>query len=159
MCPFVWSCPHAIASAPGVGVPVTGCASGACASEDPNPDEGGDVANALIGLLGENTAAVVVEAGEEVSWTAPTPDTPALAVVACLPEGGGLTDLATYTGIDKQVVADQINGMIPGGSLDPISAGSVSGGSVEMGATALGSLAGAGGDDGGEEEPPVEPAE
>ena len=119
------------------------------ASPDPNPDESGDVQGALVTLVFGNTeGTALVGAGEEVAWTAVAPNSPALAVLACVPDGGG--DLETYTGIDPQVVADQINGRIPGGSLEIVSPDMISGGSVESGAMALGSLAGIGngGDDG-----------
>lgn len=124
---------------------------------DPNPAEGGDVAGFVAGFaLGLGGESITVDSGDQVSWTPPSPETSALAVVVCLPEGGG--DRATYNGIDKQVVADQINEIVPGGS---IQAGSISGGSVETGVTALGSLASASaGDDADTEEPPAEePAE
>ena len=119
------------------------------ASPDPNPDESGDVQGALVTLvLGNTEGTALVGVGEEVAWTAVAPNSPALAVLACVPDGGG--DLETYTGIDPQVVADQINGRIPGGSLEIVSPDMISGGSVESGAMALGSLAGIGngGDDG-----------
>lgn len=123
------------------------------AKADPNPEAGGDVAGFVAGFaLGFGGESVAVAAGETVEWATPAPGTSALAVVICLPEGGG--DRATYNGIDPQVVADQINGKIPGGSVEPVSAGSISGGSVETGVTMLGSLAG--GDDADTEEPPVE---
>ena len=134
------------------------------AYEDPDPDSDSDVVELFLPLLAhpneeepDLTPGVVVGVGDEISWTAPTPGTPALTVVACIPEGGG--ELATYTGIDPQVVADQINGFIPGGSLALVSPDMISGGSVEMGAMALGSLAG-GSDNGDEDpEPPVDPDE
>lgn len=115
--------------------------------EDPNPDDPNDVAGILIGLVlsGDTEGTLPVDAGDEVSWTAPTPDTPALSVVGCVPEEGD--ELDTYTGIDPQVVADQMNDLLPGGSLELVSPDMISGGSVEAGAFALGSLAG-GGDNG-----------
>lgn len=134
------------------GLPIT--------SGDPNPEAAGDVQAALIQIVLGNTAGTVLAGeGDEVEWTVASPDTSALAVLACVPVGGG--DLETYTGIDPQVVADQINGKIPGGSVEPVSAGSISGGSVETGASVLGSLASASAGDGADtEEPPVEaPAE
>lgn len=116
------------------------------ASPDPKPDEPGDVQKALIAIvLGNTDGSALVGEGDEVAWTAVAPDSPALAVLACVPDGGG--ELETYTGIDPQVVADQINGRIPGGSLEIVSPDMISGGSVEMGASALGSL-GASGDNG-----------
>ena len=118
------------------------------ATPDPNPDESGDLQGALFAIvLGNTEGTVLVGAGEEVAWTAVAPSSPALAVLACVPDGG--EGLETYTGIDPQVVADQINGRIPGGSLEVVSPDMISGGSVESGAMALGSLAGIGnGDDG-----------
>ena len=98
----------------------------------------------------ENPArSVVVEPGETVTWTTEVPDTPAAAGVICI--AGPIaedSEMIINLGIDKQVVADQINEKIPGGSLDIVSAGSISGGSVAAGAGALGSLA-----DDGEEAP------
>lgn len=118
------------------------------ATPDPNPDESGDLQGALVAIvLGNTEGTVLVGAGEEVAWTAVAPNSPALAVLACVPDGG--EGLETYTGIAPQVVADQINGRIPGGSLEVVSPDMISGGSVESGAMALGSLAGIGnGDDG-----------
>jgi hypothetical protein len=126
---------------------------------DPNPDEGGDVAGFVAGFaLGLGGQSLGVAADGEVSWTAPTPNSPALAVVICLPEGGG--DRETYNGIDPQVVADQINGRIPGGSVEIVSPDMISGGSVETGATLLGSLGDAGDDtDDGDGDIPVETVE
>lgn len=123
------------------------------AKADPNPEAGGDVAGFVAGFaLGQGGESVEVAAGETVEWATPAPGTSALAVVICLPEGGG--DRATYNGIDPQVVADQINGKIPGGSLEIVSPDMISGGSVDTGVTVLGSLASA---SAGEEEEPAEP--
>ncbi|MDJ0423675.1 MULTISPECIES: hypothetical protein [Dietzia] len=85
-----------------------------------------------------------------VEWVATAPETPAAGVILCTSEvGEGEEDpgLQTYFGIDPQVVADQINGRIPGGSLEIVSADDVSAGSVGMGATLLGSLGDDGADD------------
>lgn len=113
-------------------------------------DSGGDntITNAAIGLLGG--AGVEVSADETVEWIATAPEEPAAGVIMCTPDpDGGL--LAINFGIDRQVVVDQLNNTLPGGS---ISAGSVSGGSVSAGATVLGSLASASaGDDADTEEP------
>ena len=111
------------------------------------------VQNVLPFVFGQPGRSVLVEAGADVSWTALSPETPAVGIVLCVPvnEDGTLGGLETNFGIDPQVVADQINGRIPGGSVEPVSAGSISGGSVATGANLLGSLAG-----GDEEEPPVE---
>lgn len=130
---------------------------------DSDPVLPGGLANPGNGILGAALGVValgggvVVPAGEEVEWTATQPDEPSAAVVLCAPDTEvppGLVDL--NFGVDKQVVADQINGMIPGGSIDPVGAGSVSGGSVDAGASVMGSL-GSTGDD--EEVPPPPPAE
>ena len=56
--------------------------------------------------------------------------------------------MATNIGIDPQVVADQINGRIPGGSLEIVSADDISAGSVDSGVMVLGSLDSASADDG-----------
>lgn len=95
-------------------------------------------------LGGQVTAGVDVEPGEDVTWTAGSPDTPALAVVACMADEDDAA-MATNIGIDPQVVADQMNDILPGGS---VTAGSISGGSVEMGANLLGSLGDVGGENG-----------
>lgn len=108
------------------------------------------VQNVLPFVFGQPGRSVLVEAGADVSWTALSPETPAVGIVLCVPvnEDGTLGGLETNFGIDPQVVADQINGRIPGGSVEPVSAGSISGGSVEMGANVLGSLAAASSEDG-----------
>lgn len=97
-------------------------------------------ANGGVGAAATDLLAgggVTVPEDEPVVWEAPTPVTPAAAVVLCVPDpDAGL--LAVNFGIDPQVVVDQLNGILPGGS---IGAGSVSGGSVGMGASLLGSLA------------------
>lgn len=84
--------------------------------------------------------------GESVSWNAVAPtDEPAAVAVMCVPDDARtLTNLTFNIGVDKQVVADQINDRL--GPLGSVGAGSVSGGSVELGAGALGSLAGDGGE-------------
>lgn len=122
------------------------------ASTDPNPETPGDVQGMLVGLiLGTAPGAATVADGATATWTTPLPASPALAVLACLPDGEG--EFETYTGIDPQVVADQINSRIPGGSLEIVSPDMISGGSVETGVTVLGSLdsaSAAGDDDGGD---------
>lgn len=121
--------------------------NGEPAAQKSQPASGGiDAVSIAYDLLfapvpGEFDLAVNVDAGDEIAWTAPAPDTPALAAVICLPATGG--DLEVNLGIGEQVVVDQINGTIPGGS---VTDGSVSGGSVATGATALGSLDSIGGD-------------
>lgn len=133
---------------------------------DPNADadnpDNDVVALVLPFVFGQPGDSVLVPAGDDVEWVAPTPDTPAIGAALCVPvnEDGTLGEMATNIGIDPQVVADQINGRIPGGSVEPVSAGSISGGSVAAGVSVLGSLAGGGGDDDGNgDEPPAEPAE
>ncbi|GAA1739821.1 hypothetical protein SAMN06265174_10368 [Dietzia kunjamensis subsp. schimae] len=108
------------------------------------------VQNVLPLAFGQPGRSVLVEAGTDVTWTALSPETPAVGIVLCVPvnEDGTLGGLITNFGIDPQVVADQINGRVPGGSVEPVSAGSISGGSVEMGANVLGSLAAASSEDG-----------
>ncbi|ANI93350.1 hypothetical protein [Dietzia timorensis] len=126
------------------------------AAHDATEEEG--IVAAALALLGGG--GVTVDAGEEVTWASTNPtEEPAAAAVICTADG--LEGLEVNFGIDKQVVADQINDKIPGGSIAPVGPGSISGGSVELGAGALGSLAG--GDDEGEEptdpEEPTAPAE
>lgn len=103
------------------------------------PFEGEGLTNAVFPLLNNGVA---VESEESIVWESAGPAEPAAAAVIC----GFLSSLDI--GIDKQVVADQINDKIPGGSVAPASPDSISGGSVELGATALGSLAGGGEDEG-----------
>ena len=111
---------------------------------DPNPapadnnDIVGMIAPAIFGQFGN---FVEIAAGESATWDAPTPDTPAAAALICFPqvEGG---EMGISFGIDRQVVADQINDQL--GPLGSVGAGSVSGGSVEMGANLLGSSGGGG---------------
>lgn len=98
----------------------------------------------LLTALGAGPQAEV-EAGATTEWTVDNENGPFAAGLIC----DGI-----HYGIDKQVVADQINDKIPGGSIAPVGPGSISGGSVELGAGALGSLAG--GDDEGEEPAPEE---
>lgn len=98
-------------------------------------------------LGGPVTVGLDVEPGDDVTWTAGSPETPALAVVACMADEEG-AGMATNIGIDPQVVADQINGRIPGGSLEIVSADDISAGSVETGITVLGSLDSASADNG-----------
>lgn len=120
--------------------------SGEPISEPDNPDTAETIAENMIplfffGLDGMPVPrSVVVAPGETVSWTAGSPATPAAAGIVCLAEAAGATPVTNF-GIDKQVVADQINGKIPGGSVDVVSAGSISGGSVDTGVAMLGSLA------------------
>lgn len=84
---------------------------------------------------------VSVAPGASATWTALQPDVPAAASLICAPaDHVALDALSLDFGIDKQVVADQINGKIPGGSVAPVGAGSISGGSVGVGAALTGSL-------------------
>ena len=111
-------------------------------------DSGGEtnITNVAIGLLGGD--GVAVEEGATIEWVATSPEDPAAAVIMCTPDpDGGL--LAINFGVDRQVVADQINDRL--GPLGSITAGSVSGGSVEVGANLLGSLAAASSEDGEDE--------
>lgn len=126
-------------------------------ANDPGADD--DISMEIVDLMfhfvPENPAAeaVMVVPGEAVTWTTTVPDSPAAAGVVCIAGTVGWdSKLVTNFGIDKQVVADQINDKIPGGSLDVVSAGSISGGSVAAGAGALGSLA-----EGGDADVPTTP--
>ena len=126
-----------------------------------DPDAAGEIEEEVVDLLFDfinpdfPAEAVTLTPGKSVSWITSVPKTPAAAGIVCT---RGAVDFSTvpniYFGIDKQVVADQINGKIPGGSVEPVSAGSISGGSVGAGAALTGSLAG-----GGDEEAPATPAE
>ncbi|MDV8001655.1 hypothetical protein [Rhodococcus sp. IEGM 1408] len=124
----------------------TGGVSVLGADDDGGPDAyvaataNGGVMGAVGGLFGNPQVDVdiAVAAGESVVWTAPSPVTPAAAVIICAPPAGEQAPVVSF-GIDKQVVVDQINGTLPGGS---IGTGSVSGGSVGIGASLLGSLGG-----------------
>lgn len=116
------------------GVSVLGVADG-----EPTAAAAADATGVLtaIGAAAQGAGAPVA-AGKSVVWTVPTPITPAAAVIICAPPAGEQAPVVSF-GIDKQVVVDQINGTLPGGS---IGAGSVSGGSVGIGASLLGSLGG-----------------
>ena len=99
-----------------------------------------------------NAGSITVEPGKSVTWTAADPTTPAAGVALCRTTPKGMDQKPiNYFGIDKQVIADQINNRL--GPLGSVTSGSVSGGSVEMGANVLGSLAGGSGDGDG---PPAE---
>lgn len=113
----------------------------------------GNVGGAVL-LLANNDfrTGVPVADGESITWDATSPEESAAAAVLCMPDsetdnGERLAAMTVNFGIDPQVVADQINGRIPGGSLEIVSADDISAGSVGMGATLLGSL----GDDGADE--------
>lgn len=85
---------------------------------------------------------VVIPAGDTVTWDAPTPAAePASAGIICADDGIGprIGQMENHFGIDRQVVADQINDRL--GPVGSVTAGSVSGGSVAAGADLLGSLA------------------
>lgn len=126
---------------------------------DPDPADPNAVVGVVVPLLSEPNedgvvpGTVAVAPGESVEWVAAGPEEPSAGVVLCIPDDSTdrVGELGINFGVDPQVVADQINDKIPGGSVAPVSAGSISGGSVEMGATLLGGLTG-----GGEEEPPVD---
>lgn len=77
--------------------------------------------------------------GDEVTWVAVSPEEPSAAAVMCVTdEDRSLFDMVFNFGVDKQVVADQVNDKL--GPLGSVGAGSVTGGSVELGATALAPL-------------------
>lgn len=145
---------NAIEAGPDVSL-LLGDEEGKAIVEADDPAFGQNIALEVTGLLYEYlnpespARSVDVAPGETVSWTTEVPGSPAAAGVICIVSPSSVTSvLAINFGIDKQVVADQINGKIPGGSVEPVSAGSISGGSVAAGAGALGSLA-----DSGEEAP------
>lgn len=77
---------------------------------------------------------VAVAPGETVTWeaTAPTAE-PATAAVICVPENSKnvLDNLETKVGIDKQIIADQINAKLPAGSSGLVTADSISAGSLQ----------------------------
>lgn len=107
------------------------------------------IAQAALFLIAAK-AGTPVEPEETVSWDAIVPDEPSAAAFLCIPDDVEGNDerieaIETAFGIDPQVVADQINGRIPGGSLEIVSPDMISGGSVETGALVLGSLGGVGG--------------
>lgn len=111
---------------------------------------------------GDNNTGTLLAPGDAVTWVAASPEEPSAAAVMCVSdEDRSLFDMAFSFGVDKQVVADQINDIL--GPLGSVGAGSVSGGSVELGAAALAPLGeldmgsiGDSADDGGEEEAPQE---
>lgn len=74
---------------------------------------------------------------ESVTWNSasPTGETVAVAVMRVSDEERSMFDIDFNLGVDKQVVADQVNDKL--GPLGSVGAGSMSGGSVELGATAL----------------------
>ena len=126
---------------------------------DPDPSDPNAVVGVVVPLLGAPNedgvvpGTVAVAPGESVEWVAAGPEEPSAGVVLCIPDDATdrVAELGINFGVDPQVVADQINGKIPGGSVAPVGAGSISGGSVEVGASLLGGLVGD-----GEEEPPVD---
>ncbi|AWH96560.1 hypothetical protein [Dietzia psychralcaliphila] len=120
--------------------------------------DNGGVVGAVAPLALFGTGGVAVAADGDVTWTAPTPTEAAAAATICVPPGADEEGLDVSFGIDPQVVADQINGRIPGGSLEIVSPDMISGGSVETGATLLGSLGDAG-DDTDDGDIPVETVE
>lgn len=77
-----------------------------------------------------------------MTWNAVSPtDEPAAVAVMCVSDAERkLSEIEYNIGVDKQVVADQINDIL--GPLGSVGTGSISGGSVGFGAGALGSLAG-----------------
>ena len=122
----------------------------------------GNVELAVLSLSiiagGDDQGGAEIKTDGSFTWTATAPDEPGAASILCAPKGAtSLEEVSLEFGVDKQVVADQVNGKIPGGSLDPVTTGSISGGSVAIGATALGSLAPA--DEAEAPETPEDPAE
>lgn len=104
--------------------------------------------NNLIAKDDVKNTGTLLAPGEDVSWIATAPEEPAAAAIMCTPDADRSVANTEFSfGVDKQVVADQINGIL--GPLGSVGAGSISGGSVGLGAGALGSLADNG--DGGEE--------
>ena len=107
-------------------------------------------------------AGLAVAPGATVTWEAPTPtDQPATAVVLCSDAAEGRRDsgIDPQFGMDKQIIADQINAKIPGGSLDLVTPGSISGGTLETIQGSLGSLTGNFGDTEEAGETPAAPAQ
>ena len=97
-----------------------------------------------LSMLTEGWGGMGVDSGATVEWLASTPEVPAIAAIFCIPDS--VTDaedraaaIALRIGIDPQGVVDQVNGILPGGS---VTEGSVSGGSLQLGASVLGSLGG-----------------
>lgn len=126
----------------GGGVSLLGAdtSGGPKAIADPNPDDDGDLLDSIVEVLdGSFDGSVLVEKGKSVTWTAtaPTSDRPSLAMIACKTPGAAAGSDPFSIGIDKQVVVDALNDVLPGGS---IGVGSVTGGSVGMAATVVGSL-------------------
>ncbi len=126
------------------GVSMLNAVEGEPTSYDATATDG--VAQAALFLIAAGAGLPVAE-GATASWVATAPEEPAAAAILCIPDSvegndARIAALSTNFGIDPQVVADQINGRIPGGSVEPVSAGSISGGSVATGASLLGSLGG-----------------
>ncbi|MGW8592164.1 hypothetical protein ACWGLC_10700 [Dietzia sp. NPDC055877] len=95
-----------------------------------------------ISMLVSGRGGLGVDGGATATWTAPSPETPAIAAVFCIPDSVTDTEersasIVLRIGVDPQGVVDQVNGILPGGS---VTAGSVSDGSLEMGTNLLGSL-------------------
>lgn len=102
----------------------------------------GDGVTEAVSMLVAGWGGLGLDDGETVTWTATAPEEPAAAAVLCISdsiqgEEERLEAIDVQIGIDPQAVVDQINGIVPGGS---VTAGSISGGSLEMGAGLLGSL-------------------
>lgn len=100
----------------------------------------------------ERNRGYLLSDGESVTWNAVSPtDEPAAVAVMCVSDAERkLSEIEYNIGVDKQVVADQINDIL--GPLGSVDTGSISGGSVGLGAGAFGSLVGdADGADGAEQ--------
>lgn len=116
---------------------------------EPNSFESGqfDIVFTLNNLITKDDAkntGNLLEPGESVTWVAVEPEEPSAAAIMCTPDADrSVFNMKFSFGVDKQVVADQINDKL--GPLGSVGTGSISGGSVGLGAGALGSLAG--GDD------------
>lgn len=95
--------------------------------------------NNLIAEDDEKNTGTLLAPGEDVTWVAASPAEPSAAAVLCTPDADrSVANTEFNFGVDKQVVADQINDIL--GPLGSVGAGSVSGGSVELGAAALAPL-------------------
>lgn len=95
--------------------------------------------NDLITKDDEKNTGALLAPGEDATWVATAPESPSAAAIMCVTEPErSLSGVEYFFGVDKQVVADQVNDKL--GPLGSVGAGSVTGGSVELGATALAPL-------------------
>lgn len=95
-----------------------------------------------VSMLISGRGGMGIDSDATVEWVAPSPRASSIAAMFCIPDS--VTDpedrpsaMVLRIGVDPQAVLDQLNGILPGGS---VTEGSVSGGSLEMGTTLLGSL-------------------